>query len=47
MCGDTEDVHPAGGVFDDEERVEAGQGDGLEVEQITGQDRVRPGPSRI
>jgi hypothetical protein len=29
-----------GGVPDDEERVEPVQGDGVEMEQITGQDRV-------
>jgi hypothetical protein len=30
----------AGGVFDDEERVEAGQGGGVDVEQVPGEDRV-------
>ena len=38
--GDAEDVHAAGGVLDDEERVEPVQGDGVEVEQVAGQDRV-------
>jgi hypothetical protein len=32
MCGDTEDVVPGG--FDDEEDVEPGQGDGIEVEHV-------------
>ena len=34
---------PAGGVLDDEERVEPVQGDGVEVEQVAGEDRVRLG----
>ena len=38
--GDAEDVHPAGGVLDDEERVEPAQGDRVEVEQVAGQDRL-------
>jgi hypothetical protein len=38
--GDAEDVDLVGGVFDDEERVEPGQCDGVEVEQVAGQDRV-------
>ena len=41
--GDPEDVHAAGGVLDDEERVEPVQGDGVEVEQVAGEDRVRLG----
>ena len=39
--GDAEDVHAAGGVLDDEERVQPVQGDGVEVKQVAGQDRVR------
>ena len=39
--GDAEDVHAAGGVLDDEERVQPVQGDRVEVEQVAGQDRVR------
>jgi hypothetical protein len=39
--GDTEDAHSAGGVLDDEEDVELTQGDGVEVEHVAGQDRVR------
>ena len=39
--GDTQDVYPAAGVLDDEGRVEPVQGDGVEVEQIAGEDRVR------
>ena len=31
----------AGGVFDDEERVEPVQGDRVEVEQVAGQERLR------
>ena len=54
--GDAEDVDAAGGVLDDEERVEPVQGDRVEVEQVAGQDRLglraeelrpgRTGPSR-
>ena len=56
MSGDAEDVDAAGGVLDDEERVEPLQGDRVEVEQVAGQDRLglraeelrpgRSGPSR-
>ena len=38
--GDAEDVHAAGGVLDDEERIQPVQGDGVEVEQVAGQDGV-------
>ena len=38
--GDAQDVHPPGGVLDDEEDVEAAQGDGVEVEQVAGEDGV-------
>ena len=38
--GDAEDVYAAGGVFDDEERVEPVQGDRVEVEQVASQDCV-------
>ena len=38
--GHAEQVHAAGGVLDDEERVEPVQRDGVEVEQVAGQDRV-------
>ena len=41
MRGDAEDVYAPGGVFDDEERIQPVQGDGVEVEQVAGQDRVR------
>ena len=54
--GDAQDVYPAGGVLDDEERVEPVQGDRVDVEQVAGQDRLglraeelrpgRPGPPR-
>jgi hypothetical protein len=43
MRTDAEDVDPAGGVLDHEERVQPAQGDGLEVEQVAGQDGVRLG----
>jgi hypothetical protein len=45
--GDAEDVDLAGGVFDDEERVEPGQCDGVEVEQLAGQDRVGLAPQEL
>ncbi len=38
--GDAQDVHAAGAVFDDEERVEPVQGDRVEVEQVAGQNRL-------
>ena len=47
MRGDTQDVHAAGGVLDDEERVEPVQGDGVEVEQVAGQDRARLRPQKL
>jgi hypothetical protein len=37
-AGDTKDVHTPGGVLDDEERIQPVQGDGVEMEQVTGQD---------
>jgi hypothetical protein len=40
MSGDAEDVDAAGGVLDDEERVEPLQGDRVDVEQVAGQDRL-------
>jgi hypothetical protein len=50
--GHTQDADPASGVLDDEERVEPVQGDGVEVEQVAGQDgfglgveELRPGRS--
>jgi hypothetical protein len=45
--GDTEDVHAAGGVLDDEERVQPVQGEGVEVEQVAGQDRVGLCPQEL
>jgi hypothetical protein len=54
--GDAEDVDASAGVFDDEERVEPLQGDGVEVEQVASQVRLGlrvkelgpggPGPTR-
>jgi len=53
---DAEDVHAAGGVLDDEDRVQPVHGDRVEVKQVAGQDRMclrpqkraprRSGPSR-
>jgi hypothetical protein len=45
--GDAEDVDVAGGVFDDEERVEPGQGDGVDAEQVAGEDRVGLGAEEL
>ena len=45
--GDPEDVDAAGGVLDDEERVEPVQGDGVEVKQVAGQDPVRLGSQEL
>ena len=54
--GDAQDVHSAGGVLDDEERVEPVQRDRVAMEQVAGQDRLglrveelgpgRPAPPR-
>jgi hypothetical protein len=41
MGGDAEDVHAAGGVLDHEEDVQPAQADGVQMEQVAGQDRVR------
>jgi hypothetical protein len=38
---DSEDVHAAGGMLDDEEGIQPAQGDRLEMEQVAGQDRIR------
>jgi hypothetical protein len=38
--GDAEDVHAASGVLDDEEDGQPAQADGVQVEQVAGQDRV-------
>jgi hypothetical protein len=43
----TEDVYLAGGVFDDEEDVEPGPGDGIEVEQVAGQNCVGLGAEEL
>src|SRR3954470_7428805 len=47
MRGDTEDVHPAAGVLDDEEPGQPVQGDGVEVEQVAREDRVGLGPQEL
>ena len=41
--GDAEDVYAAGGVLDDEERIQPVQDDGVEVKQVAGVDGVRLG----
>ncbi len=50
MRGHPEDSHPAGGVLDDEEAIQAGEGHRLQVEQVAGEDpaglrgeELRPG----
>jgi len=40
LGGDAEDVYSAGGVLDDEERVEPVHGDGVDMEQVAGEDRL-------
>lgn len=47
MGGDAEDVDLAGGVFDDEERVEPGEGESVKVEQVAGQDPVSLSPEKF
>jgi hypothetical protein len=47
VSGDGEDVNPTSGVLDDEERVELGQGDRVEVEQVAGQDPSGLGPQEL
>ena len=47
VAGDTQDVHAAGGVLDDEERVQPVQGDGVEMQQVAGQDRARLRPQKL
>jgi hypothetical protein len=37
---DAEDVYPAGGVLDDEERVQPVQADRVEMEQVARDDRL-------
>jgi hypothetical protein len=46
-AGDAEDVHPAGGVLDDEEHVEAVQGDRVEMKQVAGKDAVCLGAEEL
>src|SRR3954447_20258329 len=38
--GDPEDVYTPGGVLDDEEGIQPVQGDGVEMEQVAGQDHL-------
>jgi hypothetical protein len=41
--GDAEDVHAASGVLDDEEDIQPAQGDGVQMKQVAGRDRMRLG----
>ena len=45
--GDAEDVHAAGGVLGDEERVQPVQGDRVEMEQVAGEDAVGLRPEEL
>jgi hypothetical protein len=45
--GDAEDVHAAGGVLDDEEDIHPAQGDGVEMQQVAGEDGVRLCPQEL
>ena len=45
--GDSKDVYAAGGVLDDEERIQPAQGDRLQMQQVAGQDRVRLRPQEL
>jgi hypothetical protein len=47
MRGDAEDVYAAGGVLDDEERIQPAQGDGVEEKQVAGQDRIGLRPQKL
>src|SRR4051812_22054554 len=47
VCGDAHDVYPAGGVLDDEERVEPVQGDCVEMEHVAGEDRLGLGVEEL
>jgi hypothetical protein len=40
MCGDAEDPYPAGGVLHAEEHIQPSQGDGLQVEEVAGDDPI-------
>ena len=41
MCGDAEDMYPAGGVLDNRETVQSGKQHGVAMEKIAGQDPFR------
>jgi hypothetical protein len=45
--GDAQDVHFAGGALDGEEHVEPVQGEGVEIKQVAGEDRVCLGPQKL
>ena len=47
VSGDAQDVHPAGGVLDDEERVEPMQSDRVEMKQVAGEDGLRLCPEDL
>jgi hypothetical protein len=45
--GDAQDVHAAGGVLDDKVRVEPVQADGVEMEEVAGEDAARLRPQEL
>ncbi len=47
MGGHAEDVHAAGGVLDDEERIQPAQCDRVDVEQVASEDRVGLGVQEL
>jgi hypothetical protein len=40
VCGDTEDVYPAGGVLDDRKAVQAREEHGVAMEEVAGENSV-------
>jgi hypothetical protein len=46
MCGDAEDVSPAGGVFDDRDAGQPGKEHGVAVEEVTRHDPTRVGAQK-
>jgi hypothetical protein len=47
MGGDAQDMDAAGGVLDDEERVEPVQGDRVQVEQVASEDAMGLRPEEL
>ncbi len=47
MGGDAQDMDTAGGVLDDEERVEPVQGDRIQLEQVAGEDAMGLRPEEL